>query len=244
MQRPKLAKTILITGTSSGVGKHIALSSLKNGHKVYGISRRASRISHANFTEVLQDLKKPLPKLSFKDEIDCLILNAGIGHFKHLEELSDNQILEMLEVNLIANINLVKAFLPSLKKMKQAHLIYIGSEAALKGEKKGSVYSATKFAMRGFMQSIRQECATSNVQVTCIQPGMIDTPFYQDKNFSPGDAPENSIDLEDIDSIIAMLLQMRAGTNIDEIALSPLKKVIKKKKEQKILPLETLLASK
>ena len=95
------------------------------------------------------------------------------------------------------------------------------------GSKQGSLYCASKFGLRGFCQSIRDESRDKNVSVSLINPGMARTAFFDGLTFSPGDEPENAIEPEDIADLVITILGMRQGTVIDEINLSPLKKVLK-----------------
>ena len=95
------------------------------------------------------------------------------------------------------------------------------------GGKNGSIYSAAKFGLRGFSQSIRKECSSKNIHVSLINPGMVRTSFFKNKNFQPGDEETNAIEPDDIAQLVINILSMREGSVIDEINLSPLKKVIK-----------------
>jgi NADP-dependent 3-hydroxy acid dehydrogenase YdfG len=122
---------------------------------------------------------------------------------------------------------LVRAALPLLKRKSASNIIIIGSEAALSGGKKGAVYSATKFALRGLVQALRDECGRAGVSVTLINPGMTRTPFFDDLNFAPGEDPSNYIEPADVAAAVDYVLQQRVGTVTDEINLSPLRKVIR-----------------
>ncbi len=97
----------------------------------------------------------------------------------------------------------------------------------MRGAKKGSIYNAVKFGLRGFAQAIRHESSQSNIHVTSINPGMVRTPFFDKTNFKPGLSPDNAILPIDIAQLILTTLEMRKGTVLDEINLSPLKKVIR-----------------
>ena len=61
---------------------------------------------------------------------------------------------------------------------KHGHIIVLGSEAALRGAKKGSIYAASKFALRGFLQALREEVSSSGIRITLINPGMVRTTFF------------------------------------------------------------------
>ena len=106
----------------------------------------------------------------------------------------------------------------------------MGSEAALRGTRRGSVYCASKFALRGFAQALREECAASGIRVTTINPGMVLTPFFDDLDFGPGQEPANYVLPEDVADLVITILSTRSGTVFDEVNLSPLKRVIEFRK--------------
>ena len=151
---------------------------------------------------------------------------AGLGEFSNIENLSVSKIKAMLDVNLLSVIVSAKVVLPHLKKIDNGKLILIGSEAGLKGGQKGSVYSATKFGLRGFAQSIREETAKNNIFVTVINPGMVRGKFFDDKNFRPGKSEDNAIEPHDIAKLVNYLLDEEKGMVFDEINVSQMKKVI------------------
>ena len=124
---------------------------------------------------------------------------------------------------------MVRAFLPLLKRRGRGDVVLIGSEAALAGGARGAVYSATKFALRGFCQSLRQESAAAGIRVTLINPGMVRTDFFDQLDFEPGEDLAHAIVPEDIAVAVKMVLSARAETVFDEINLSPLKKVVRRK---------------
>ena len=226
---------ILITGSSSGIGRATAQKLLEAGAVVYGIARNHEKFQpdtkrYKPLTIDVTD-RKILPGqlsdlLATQPEIDGLISNAGYGSFEGLENFSPEQIYSYINDNLTSHLVVTRCLLPHFKTKNRGDVIFIGSEAALEGGKKGSLYCATKFGLRGFSQSIRQESANKNIRVTLINPGMVRTSFFDDLNFQPGDGGENAIEPTDIADIIINILSMRSGTVVDEINLTPQKKVI------------------
>jgi short-subunit dehydrogenase len=114
-----------------------------------------------------------------------------------------------------------------LKRRDTADLVFMGSETALSGGIKGAVYSACKSALRGLARSLRQECAAGGVRVGIVNPGMVRTGFYNELDFGPDEAPTSSIAPEDVADLIIAMLCTSPGAVVDEINLSPLKKVIR-----------------
>ena len=234
-------KTVLITGASKGIGLKTSLNLLKKGFSVIGISRQKPDISHPNFTSYLADLSKPLNlETTFSNvlknhkEISSLVLNAGVGYFGYLEQLSATKMAECLNTNFFSHALLCKSFIAHLKKLTRSDIVFIGSEAALKGSKAGSIYCASKFALKGFFQSLQQECNTSNVRVSMINPGMVRTGFHKNTYFEPGPSSENAIDAESIADVIEMILSSNQNISFDEINVSPLKKVVSFKEKRKV----------
>jgi short-subunit dehydrogenase len=176
----------------------------------------------------LQELPPQLKQLAknFPD-IDAVIFAAGIGQFGSLEEFSYSQIEALMTVNFTSQVFLTRALLPQLKRKNRADLIYIGSEAALKGSRKGAVYCASKFALRGFTQALREECSKSGMRVCLINPGMVKTPFFDTLNFAPGDDESNCLLPEDVAEAVDYVMNSRTQIVIDEINLNPLNKVVK-----------------
>jgi 3-hydroxy acid dehydrogenase/malonic semialdehyde reductase len=228
-------RTVLVTGASSGIGRAIAEKLLQQGHRVIAVSRTMQTITGLTTVQLdlnrLQDLPSQLKQL-VKDfpDIDAVIFAAGIGQFGSLEEFSYAQIETLMNVNFTSQVFLTRALLPALKRKKRADLIYIGSEAALKGSRKGAIYCAGKFALRGFTQALREECSNSGMRVCLLNPGMVKTPFFDKLNFVHGDDDSNYLLPEDIAEAVDYVMNSRTQIVVDEITLNPLNKVVKFKK--------------
>jgi len=232
-------RQIIVTGASHGIGRALSLQLLDSGVRVLGIGRDFSEWAppRNGFDAIAADLSDldRLPRLLtdlVRDHpgVDGVVSNAGAGRFGHLEQFSPGQIRDSVDLNLTQHILIARALLPQLKRRDTADLIFMGSETALSGGVKGAVYSACKSALRGLARSLRQECAASGVRVGIVNPGMVRTGFFDGLTFAPGDAAENAIAPEDVADLIVAMLSAPPGTVIDEINLSPLKKVIRSSK--------------
>ena len=122
---------------------------------------------------------------------------------------------------------ITKLLLPHFKRNKIGDIIFIGSEAGLLGAKNGSLYCTAKFGLRGFSEALSKDVANKNIRVSIINPGMIRTNFFENLNFKPGDDEKNAINIKDVSSTVAYILDLSRNTIVDEINLSPLKKAIK-----------------
>jgi NADP-dependent 3-hydroxy acid dehydrogenase YdfG len=233
---------VLVTGASSGIGRALCEKLLAEGHEAIGLARDFSKFpnpgqrftSHAIDLADLNRLPEHLKELvATYPALDALVLNAGVGRFGDLEQFSYEQIRQLIDLNFTSHAFVARAFLPQLKKVGRGHLVFTGSEAALAGSQKGSLYCAAKFALRGFAQALREECARSHIRITLVNPGMVQSPFFDHLDFRPGADSDNYILPEDVAEVIASALYAREGTVIDEINLSPQKKVIEFDKKNK-----------
>ncbi len=163
-------RVVLVSGASKGIGKAICNKLLAEGYHVIGLSRQLLEMqqSHPHFEAVpldlsdLEALPSALKELKNRyPTISALICNAGQGRFKHLEEFSYDQIRSLVDLNFLSHVYLTKAFLPNLKQHPQSDVIFIGSEASLAGKRQGSIYCASKFALRDLLKL----CEMSVLQV-------------------------------------------------------------------------------
>lgn len=231
-------RKMLLTGAGGGIGRSIAALLLSSDWRIVGVGRDPARpgFSQKEFSQATIDLSdlEHLPEqlrllAGEHEDIDSVVCAAGVGRFGSLEEFSYQQIRELIDINLTSQLYVVRAFLPLLKRRGRGDVVLIGSEAALAGGARGAVYSATKFALRGFCQSLRQESAAAGIRVTLINPGMVRTDFFDQLDFEPGEDLAHAIVPEDIAVAVKMVLSARAETVFDEINLSPLKKVVRRK---------------
>ena len=231
---------VVLTGASSGIGLAMTKALLKNGYSVTGISKTSEidTIKSENFKLEKLDLSKldslPAELHRIISEIDApiraLVHSAGIGKFGSVEQLSVSDMKLVMETNFLSYAIATKVFLPILKRQNRlADIIFMGSESSISGGRYGSIYCASKFAVRGFAQSLREECAKTSVRVSILNPGAVRTPFFDDLNFEPGSAQDNAINPEDVAEVLLTILEARPGTVIDEVNLSPQTRVWSRK---------------
>ena len=234
----KESRTLIVTGASSGIGRCIVERQLRAGTRVLGVARDFSNGPDQSdlFVRIELDLSdlgavaKNMRALAQQyPGVTGVICSAGRGQFGSLEEFSYADIRSLMDLNFTSQAYVIRAFLPNLKSNRRGDIIIIGSEAALIGGAPGGIYSASKSALRSLAQSLRAEGAKSGVRVTMINPGMVRTNFFQTLDFEHGHDQDNFIEPEDVAQAVSFVLETRQNTVIDEINLTPLKKVIRKK---------------
>ena len=225
---------VLITGSSRGIGRATVEALLERGYDVTGIARSNEQpisgmaFQYADLSDI-ETTGRMISKLCASQPISAVVCNAGTGTFGSLETHSPAQIARHLQLNLCSPLVVAQAALPQIKKHSRSDLIFMGSESAIQGGRYGSLYSASKFGLRGAAQSLKHECAAANCHVGIVQPGMVRTSFFDDLDFEPGESPENAIAPEDVAAAVISMLEANDNTVIDEIVLNPLKRVVKKK---------------
>lgn len=231
---------VIISGCASGIGHAMTAELLEAGYQVLGVDKqmpssfldfsrfRFAQLDLADIGNLTSSMKTLLTTI--EGPIRGFVSNAGIGRMGFLEQLSVADLKLVMDTNFLSHAVMTKAILPVLKQQDStSDIVYTGSEAALKGSRQGSVYCASKFALRGFSQALREECAKSSVRVTLLNPGAVRTPFFDDLDFEPGELPENAIEPEDVAKTLLYVLEARPGTVIEEVNLSPLTHVWRRK---------------
>ena len=180
----------VITGVSSGFGYEMVKQVLSRGDKVLGTVRKTAAVEDLiarypdQFHVEIVDMRdrKAVKQLGQKTEelfstIDVIVSNAGYGLFGAAEELSDEEIDDIIATNLTGSIDFIRAFLPIMRKKQHGRIIQIssyGGEVAFAGN---SLYHATKWGIEGFCDSLSQEMAPFNIGVTIVEPGGARTEF-------------------------------------------------------------------
>lgn len=238
-----MSKTALITGASSGIGLAVAEKFIKQRFSVTGVARDFSTLTQQSAvasmkTESidlsnLDQLVGSLGKKNLKNAFDVVVLNAGYGKFGGIEQFSHQQIRHMVDTNLVSNLFLLKHYLPKMKVQGAGDIIIVGSESALQGARHGAVYCATKFALRGLAQSLRSDCSTSDIRVMLVNPGPVETDFFDELNFKPQEGSEFVIDPHNVADIIYNALSQPRNVVSEEINIQPIKRSFKKKQNIK-----------
>lgn len=221
--------TVLVTGASSGIGLATCRRLLDAGYRVVGLSRRdpASELAATGFEHHALDLAsstataRTIEALLATRDFDALVHAAGTGRFGSIEQFSVAQIEQSIAINLTSALVICRSLVPAMRRRGRGQLLFIGSESALEAGRKGALYSAAKFGLRGFSHALRADCARDGLRVSLINPGMVRSPFFDGLDFAPGAAPENAITVDEIADMIWQVLQTSTNIVIDEINLSP-----------------------
>ena len=179
------SKVVLVTGASSGIGEAVVGRLARDGHQVFGTSRKGGRTwdgvevltldvcSDASVQACVEELLRKAGR------IDALVNNAGYLLSGAIEEATLEEARAQLETNFFGVARMVKAVLPAMRRARSGHIVAVSSLAGLVPVPFWGFYNASKFAVEGYMETLRHELKPFGILVAIVEPGIIRTPFYE-----------------------------------------------------------------
>jgi NAD(P)-dependent dehydrogenase (short-subunit alcohol dehydrogenase family) len=183
-------RTWLITGISSGFGRHMSEQLLARGERVAGTVRKLAAVddlkarygdqlwlAQLDVTDTTAVRRTVDAAYAALGRIDVVVNNAGYGLFGAAEEVTDEQIVQQIQTNLIGSIQVARAALPHLRAQGGGRILQlstVGGQAAFPG---ASLYHAAKWGIEGFADALQQEVAGFGIGVTIVEPGGARTEF-------------------------------------------------------------------
>ena len=217
---------IVITGASGEIGSHICEHYLNQNKIVIGCSRSTIHFESPNFyfyscdvsnqDSVRETISKFIEKFH---NIHVLINCAGVMYFNDFLDITENEFVTSMSVNVKGALFVSQSVLPLMVKHKKGYIINIGSTRAITGASNKAIYSASKFALRGLTQSLSAEFFKYGIRASLICPGFILTnknrELYEKYNLSE----DKIVKKEDISKTIDYILNLFPGAYIREIIL-------------------------
>ena len=178
----------LITGCSSGIGRHIALAALARGHNVAVTARNPTVVG-----DIVAEHRDRAVALALdvtdRDQVahavgeterafggvDVLVNNAGYGYMAAVEEGEDDAVRAMFDTNYFGVVEMIKTTLPGMRRRGRGHIINISSMTGLVANPPNVYYSSTKFALEALTEGLAKEVAPFGIRVTAIEPGAFRT---------------------------------------------------------------------
>ncbi|WP_163559287.1 SDR family oxidoreductase [Halomonas sp. NO4] len=220
-------RVLLITGASSGIGAATARAAAREGYQLVLAARSAARLESlarelgpehvltvAADVTVMDDQQSMVEQaLERFGRIDAVFANAGRGGSPGGFSSADHEAWRDMILTNVYGVGLtLQATLPALRH-SHGHVLLTGS-AAGRATIPGSMYSATKWAVTGIGYNLREELRGSGIRVTLIEPGMVDTPFFDE-------APEHALEDRDIANAVLYALGQPAHVDVNEILVRP-----------------------
>jgi NAD(P)-dependent dehydrogenase (short-subunit alcohol dehydrogenase family) len=185
--------TVLITGTSKGIGLITAVTLARAGHTVYATMRNPARAPelaqqaaqeslpiHVSVMDVDSDLSVANAIAAIYQaagNLDVLVNNAGVERNGSIEELSMDDFRAVMETNYFGAIRCAKAVIPAMRQCRRGLIVNVTSVAGRVSTSPLGPYAASKFALEALSEALAQEMKAFNVRVAIVEPGIIDTPM-------------------------------------------------------------------
>jgi NADP-dependent 3-hydroxy acid dehydrogenase YdfG len=220
---------LAITGASTGIGAATARQAVEAGYQVVLGARSLDRLEA--LADELGGEEKALAMrcdvTSWDDQqalvaaarerfggLDAFFANAGFGAARGFLEESVEHWKAMVDTNVYGAALSIRAALGPFKEQNRGHLLLTSSVAGRRAIP-GSLYSATKWAVTAMGEALRAEVADTDIKVTLIEPGMVDTPFFDNR-------PEGALESEDIARAVMYALSQPGHVDVNEILIRPI----------------------
>lgn len=218
---------LIITGASTGIGAETARAASRAGHRLVLAARSAEKLTAladelggaeraiavpTDVTDWAANEALVAAALDAFGRLDAIFANAGFGASRGWLNESPEHWRDMVLTNVLGCAYTVRAAIPALKETK-GHVFVTGSVAGRR-VLPGSLYSVTKHAVHAMGEAIRADLDGTGIRTTIIAPGMVETPFFDEK-------PENALQSEDIAAAVMYAISQPARVDVNEILVRP-----------------------
>ena len=216
----------LITGASSGIGAATARHAAREGYRLVLAARSEDRIAalahelgedralavRCDVTEWEDQQHMVSEALAAFGQLDVVFANAGFGAPRGFLESDVEHWRAMVLTNVYGAALTIRATLPAVRETR-GHVLLTGSVAGRRALP-GSLYSATKWAVTAMGESLRQEVDGTGIRVTLIEPGMVDTPFFDNR-------PQGALEADDVARAVMFAVSQPPHVDVNEILIRP-----------------------
>ena len=174
-------RVFFVTGCSTGFGRHIAEHLLEQGQRVVVTARKTDKVADLarpgqslvlalDVSDAAQCKAAVAQALAQFGRLDVLVNNAGVGYFAAVEETSQEQARQLIEVNFFGAANMIHAVLPSMRARRSGCIVNLTSIGGISGFEAVGYYSASKFALEGLSDTLAKELGPLGVKVITVEP--------------------------------------------------------------------------
>jgi NADP-dependent 3-hydroxy acid dehydrogenase YdfG len=213
----------LITGASSGIGEVTARQAVAAGYRVVVAARSYDKLAaleqelgvlpvQCDVTSWEEQQRMAAVTMETFGRIDVVFANAGFGAPRGFLESTPEHWQAMVLTNVYGAALTIRATLPHVRQTR-GHVLLTGSVAGRRALP-GSLYSATKWAVTAMGEALRQEVDGSGIRVTLIEPGMVDTPFFDNK-------PQGALEAEDVARAVMFAVSQPPHVDVNEMLIRP-----------------------
>ena len=241
---PLASRVALVTGASSGIGEATALALAAAGARVALVARRADRLDDlaarvcaaggealtlpADLLDEHEAQRVVRAAEAHYGRLDILVNNAGVMYLEPIETADLGRWRRMLELNVLSLIASSQAALPGMRARRGGHIVNIASTAGRQANPNAGGYSASKWGVVGFSESLRREVCKDNIRVSVIEPGVVETELREHIAHAPTQQAINTwadgmrqLQSADVANAILFCVSQPDHVNINEILMRP-----------------------
>jgi NADP-dependent 3-hydroxy acid dehydrogenase YdfG len=220
---------LLITGASTGIGAATARRAVEFGYRVVLAARSEDKLAaladelggedkalaaRCDVTDWNDQQALVTTTLDRFGRLDAYFANAGFGAKRGFLEETVEHWRSMIDTNVLGAALSIRASLPHFRERNRGHMILTSSLAGRRALP-GSLYSATKHAVTAMGEALRQEVVDTDIKVTLIEPGAVDTPFFENR-------PSNALEADDVARAVMFALTQPPHVDVNEILVRPI----------------------
>jgi NAD(P)-dependent dehydrogenase (short-subunit alcohol dehydrogenase family) len=216
---------VLVTGASSGIGKAAAARLARSGCRVFGMARTAPAAADTGVLFLTGDVRDDASVrecvsrvLRDTGRIDVLVTSAGIVVAGSAEEMLPDEILDQVQTNLLGTMRMCQAVVPAMRAQGGGRIITIGSLAGLMGLPFQSAYSASKYGIEGYAESLQMEVEEFGIRVVVVDPGDIATEITVHRRETRGAGSDSPYRRSFESAMRSQAAAERHGWNVERLA--------------------------
>lgn len=222
----------VVTGASSGIGKAICNSLINNNYNVIANGRSVKKVfkEHQNILLCSSDLLEPSTAeellnltLNKYGKCDVICVNAGIIESNSIENIDIDKMCMMMRLKVEMSFRLIYTFLKYFKKTGKGHIVITSSVMGTKTRENSGAYSACNYALEALAESLRMELSDTDIKITCIEPGLVETNLHNEWEIKPKELLNisNALTPEDIANAVVDILNMPEHIRIPKYMILP-----------------------
>jgi NADP-dependent 3-hydroxy acid dehydrogenase YdfG len=229
----KRDKICLVTGASSGIGFAIANALSKDKYKVVATARRTDRLTKLK-SDSIDVLAGDLNLIEFQDSIENYIFDkygkcdylfncAGTLEVGSIEEIDIDKMAAMIRLNVESTFRLTYKILKRFRKQGFGHIINISSVLGTKVRSTAGAYAATKFGIEALSEALRMELTGTNIQISCIEPGLVMTELHKGWEVHPRESMSvhEPLSVDDIVDAVRFIIGQPDHVRIPKLMILP-----------------------